>query len=295
MPAAPPETPPDDPVGASGKSVWPGQTAEQALRHITLACAEDFARHLAALTESDAPEGPHRARIALRQLRTALAGMARLINRPARAAVEAEARRLFRLLGHWRDADILMQHDTTAALAADRAADRAARAAAIRTEVRAALVQAGADRFAPALRARFAGDGWHRRGHKAARRRRAPVTGIARRALRRAWKRCTAHRGGIRAMSDAERHAFRKDAKALRYLSDFFRRLWPGRRADRFRDRLETLQDALGMLNDLATIRARTTPGHPLARTAPDKRARKALRRSERDWRRLRKAGVPGV
>jgi CHAD domain-containing protein len=60
--------------------------------------------------------------------------------------------------------------------------------------------------------------------------------------------------------TDAERHQLRKDAKKLRYASEFFAALFESKHEKRqyksFVAALETLQDKLGLLNDLATAPA---------------------------------------
>ena len=53
-----------------------------------------------------------------------------------------------------------------------------------------------------------------------------------------------------------DRHALRIAAKKLRYTAEFFGALFPGRKLDRFLRKLSALQDTLGFLNDLATMRA---------------------------------------
>jgi len=56
---------------------------------------------------------------------------------------------------------------------------------------------------------------------------------------------------------DEARHTVRKDAKKLRYASEFFATLFDDKRArrrhKRFLSALESLQDDLGALNDLAS------------------------------------------
>jgi CHAD domain-containing protein len=52
-----------------------------------------------------------------------------------------------------------------------------------------------------------------------------------------------------------ERHAVRIAAKKLRYTADFFGSLFAGRKCDKFVRALSKVQEALGLLNDLATTR----------------------------------------
>jgi CHAD domain-containing protein len=75
--------------------------------------------------------------------------------------------------------------------------------------------------------------------------------------LERLRKRIKREGKGLADSDDGHRHEVRKDAKKLRYATEFFVSLYPGRkprrRMDRFLDRLEALQDKLGRLNDIAT------------------------------------------
>jgi CHAD domain-containing protein len=65
-------------------------------------------------------------------------------------------------------------------------------------------------------------------------------------------------RGGaeIAALSDADLHALRLEAKRLRYAAELFAPLWPGKATRRFLRRLSALQEALGLSNDTVTARA---------------------------------------
>ena len=261
-------------------AVVPGLPAKRAVRELLAICAEDFERHRARLMHSDAPEGPHGARVALRRLRTALHACRPLLRRARRRAMAQEARRLFRLLGELRDADVLAE----AAAEGAEAEELTEAAAAMRARVRAALRVVGADGFSARVTALTEGGRWWRRS---ARRRVArPVEAPAASALQEAWQAARAHGKRVAQMDTDSRHGFRKDLKTLRYMTDFFAPLWPGRRQRRFLDRLKRLQDALGTLNDIAVTEAR------LGATGQDARAEQAaaaLAAAEREWRRLRR------
>ncbi len=257
----------------------PEHSAQAALQQLLQVCAADFDRHLAAVMASETPEGPHGARVALRRLRTALGAFAPLLRRRPARRLEREARALFRCLGRLRDADVLAE----AAAGTPEAAAQGAAAVRCRAEVRGELEAAGAAGF-PARIADFTeGTGWRRRGRK--RIARGPVERVAADALDEAWERLQRHRKGLRRMPAQERHTLRKDLKALRYQTDFFAALWPGRRQEDFLFRLKLLQDNLGILNDLALTEARLDSGGSAAGPA----ATEALRQAARDWRKLRR------
>ncbi len=239
----------------------------------------DFDRALATLEQSEDPEGPHQARVALRRLRTHLRAARQLSADRALAPLEAEARALFRTLGALRDADVLL-HDV-GALDAATLARRFATAATVRADVRARLEAARARDFAARAAAMLAAPDW--RGPRAA----WPVDRFAARALDRAMDRVAGHGKRLDLMPDAERHEARKDLKALRYLVDDFAPLFPAKKVAPFRRRLRRLQDSLGLLNDLALARAQE--GEAETPEAAQRRT-DALASAAADWRALRKA-----
>lgn len=93
------------------------------------------------------------------------------------------------------------------------------------------------------------------------------------------------------------RHKLRKALKRLRYGSHFLCSLYPQKRVDHYLDQLSTLQDALGLLNDLATAQhsldelAQSGFRHEadLVAAARRDREKKALRHLVPAWRELRR------
>lgn len=257
-----------------------GMTGGKALCRIVCACGADFAVHLAQMMENDAPEGPHRARVALRRLRSALRGFSPIIDKKLRKATEKQARDLFRLIGHVRDADVML-HDLPGG---DGMQTRRAEADRRRAEVRAELQRASADAFCDTLRTRFSGGDWQAEGARARAWRKGKVARLARRAMRHAWSDSAAHGADLARMPQRDRHELRKDLKTLRYLAEFFVPLWPGDAQDAFLDRMRGLQDALGALNDLSLLDG----GAPGAQPPPADQMRQLLKTAQKDWRALR-------
>ncbi|SNT11472.1 CHAD domain-containing protein [[Luteovulum] sphaeroides subsp. megalophilum] len=227
------------------------ETAEEAFRRIALECGEAFAASHARTMEEDDPEGPHKARVALRRLRSALAAFDQILDAGFARKTGRRARRLFRILGELRDADVLARHRTDGpeASAAAREADR------MRRKVRKRLRRAEAETFAPKLARRLETRRWLRGNRRARALAAQPATRLGGRALSDAWAACLAHGGDLTAMSDEERHDMRKDLKTMRYTVEFFGELWAGKAQARFLGRMKALQDALGHLNDLAMLR----------------------------------------
>lgn len=252
--------------------------AAEALRRVAGRALAAFAAARTRVLASDEPEGPHQARVALRRLRSHLRAFRRITADGALAPLEAEARDLFRLLGPLRDADVLL-HDI-GAVDSDRLEELQAEATQLRAEARARLVDAPVEGFAAAAAALLAGTGWE--GRRAGR----PAAKAAARALSRARRRLAAHGKGLAAMPDADRHEARKDLKTLRYLVDDWGVLWPSRKVAPWLRRLRALQEAMGVLNDLALAEAQ---GRITAEAAAPRRAA-AMAAAETAWRRLRRA-----
>jgi len=253
---------------------------ETGFRRIASGCAKAFDDHLAQVMVSDDPEGPHRARVALRRFRSALTGFAPVIDPDARRAMTDRARALFRCLGRLRDADVLLAGcvDPTevAGLAAD--ADR------IRGEVRAELLEMAAAGYAAELQRRLKPDDWLRGDKRGKRWHRRGLPRLARRALDRAWEACAAHGTDLAALAPDVRHELRKELKTLRYLSEYFALFWPGAAQDRFLTHLRALQESLGTLNDLTLAPVPPEPDTIAATLATATKALKLLVKAGPWW-----------
>lgn len=259
----------------------PSMTPEAGFRRIAALCSAAFATQLALVMTDDNPEGPHRARVALRRFRSGLAGFSPVIDASARREMAGQARGLFRCLGRLRDADVLLASSVDPAAVAGLAAD----ADRTRAEVRAELITMNATSFAPSLQVRLAGTDWQRDGKRARRWHRRGLDRLGRRALGRAWQACAGHGADLTTLAVEARHELRKDLKTLRYLSEFFAPFWPGGRRDRFLNHLRGLQDNLGLLNDLALARALTGD---IAVTEAETTTLSSARRA---WKSLQKTG----
>jgi CHAD domain-containing protein len=222
--------------------IRPATRADKAFRRLIRAGAAAFARHLATLMTRDDPEGPHKARVALRRLRAVFTAFRPVLRTSVYRRQTATLRDLGREIGRLRDADVLalalQQPDLTAAAATQRALTRRA------------LRKAHAARWADRLAAKPGPKSWFRK------RRKDPVLPLAVRALDHATRRCLSHGPDLTMLAEDARHDLRKSLKTLRYLSDHFRPLWP-QANPAFVSRLSDLQEDLGHLNDITTARAR--------------------------------------
>lgn len=244
--------------------------------------AATFDKHLAAMADDYEPEGLHKARVALRRLRSALQGFAPILDRREARKLSRRARDLFRILGPLREADVAVESFATEG----NRDELAARAVALRGDTRDRLRVEGADAFAAKVEALLR-SGRLLDDDPAARRLArsdAPLLGAL--ALQEAWTRVLAYGDSIEALGEEPRHDFRKNMKTLRYLTEFFVPVMAGRKPGKFIKRLEKLQEDLGELNDIAVH----TRGGPLEADL-QRRADKAMKAAETHWAKLRKAG----
>ena len=78
-----------------------------------------------------------------------------------------------------------------------------------------------------------------------------PITKHARRVLRKAWKRSAELGQNLKRLDVEQRHEMRKSLKNLRYQTEFIAPLFERRDTRRFIERLKTLQDVFGYINDV--------------------------------------------
>lgn len=263
------------------------ESGEDRFRNIVLSCAEAIDAALAIFLETEDEAGPHKARVALRRLTTALDAFAPILRRKPSLVLRARAKWLFQELGLVRDSDVhLLEYQGKTVTKAMIAKNRL-----LREKTRRKLRKRRAVDFTQRLRRSVLGsDNIFRRSAKAQRRRASPVSTFAAPVLDAAWLRCQAYGASVKAIPEGKRHEFRKDMKALRYLAEFFADLYPGLGDEPFRSDFRDIQDALGVLNDHAVSLAisGSKPSGPL----PD-RVSAALDQSEQLWARLASARPP--
>ena len=255
-----------------------GESGEARFRSVALAAAEAFDAALDTFLTSEDPQGPHKARVALRRLTTAVDAFRPILRRKAAELWRARAKKIFAALGRVRDSDVHLADRQ--AKPGDKA--RRERNRLLRQRTRKAMRKRQVADFAPGLRTAVADDGAiFRRSAKARNLRAAPVAAFAAGVLDEAWQRCLGPGRSVRAMTDEERPEFRKDMKTLRYLAEFFADLFPGLGDAPFAEDLRAIQDALGTLNDFAValeIEGCKPPARLPARVA------EAMDEAERLW-----------
>lgn len=260
------EAPPARRTGAP--HVSPGTSVAEAFAAVTGHLVDVVLHWGAEVPHAATPEPVHQMRVAVRRLRSALSVFRRAASGEALSAANADLKALAAVLGAARDWDVFL--GGTGALLRDSApADR---------RVAALLAAAARRREAAydALRAHLAGAA-HRRAalrlallpllrpwaeetdEAGAKALDADIAAYARKALTRRLRHVLAPGEDLLALPPPELHDVRKQAKRLRYASEFFRGLYAGKRVKRFLGRLEALQEVLGEVNDTHTT------GHLLA------------------------------
>jgi CHAD domain-containing protein len=204
-----------------GQTVSPDHACEDAFRVIVTGCLVAFDTAFDAFNDTDHESGPHKARVALRRLTTALDAFAPILRRKRARVLRGRVKHVFRKLGEIRDSDVFLRDHAEEAVRKELARDNAA----LRDKVRASLGKSGAGQLSAQIAAEVAPGGvLYRQSHAGRALRAMPLAAFARNALEQAWVTCTAHGGSITALSETALHDFRKDMKSLRYLSEFFNR-----------------------------------------------------------------------
>lgn len=227
-----------------------GMTAATAFRTIAWSCLRQF--RLNETAAANDPAALHQARVALRRLRSALSLFKWVAADGRFDHLRAELRWLAATLGDARNLDVLIE----------RTDDKEAlqRLQPARETAYSTVAEALGSTRSRALMIDLAE--WLTLGEwlafpATADRREQGIKPFAVDRLKRLRKRLKRDGRGLARLDDDRRHAVRIEAKKLRYATEFFASLFPGRKAGkrrkRFRDALETLQTWLGDLNDLAT------------------------------------------
>jgi inorganic triphosphatase YgiF len=248
----------DAPVKATPINIPTKATSREAFKIIGRACLKQIVGNVHALNKGD-PEGVHEMRVGLRRLRAAMSLFSDLLNDPQTVAVKSELKWLTRELGparelevlvkqvitpiksaHWRGMGSLSQEFSERREAAVMRAQRAVKSARFRTL---ALEIA---RWLEAGQWTTLGDD---RGD-------VVITVSAAEELSSRWRKIRKKGRILAELEASDRHKLRIQAKKLRYAADFFSCLFKNKRSvkrrNRFLRELESLQDGLGDLNDIA-------------------------------------------
>jgi inorganic triphosphatase YgiF len=253
----------------------PTMTAGEAFQAIARSCLEQLIANEAALIQARKPGAVHQMRVALRRLRAAISVFRKVVGDAAGTQVSAELKWMASMLSDARDLDVFIDKEV-APIRAKRPKNKdAAQLSAHFARERdmaydEALAALGSDRYRLMLidtatwietgdwlkKAGAAGKAAAKAKHSKCD---APVGEFAADELARRTKRVRKKGRRISRMEIEERHQLRISVKKLRYAAEFFAPVFAGldaktaRRAGKFVQALELMQERLGDLNDAAT------------------------------------------
>ncbi|WP_306752950.1 CYTH and CHAD domain-containing protein [Paracoccus actinidiae] len=225
-------------------------SAAQAFQSIALSCIRQFRLNEDLVLVTRASEPLHQARVALRRLRSAFSIYQPMLGENG-AALREELRWLARELGHARDLDVLLERAAESPLFEQI---RKGREAAY-DRVSEALGSDRTRRLMLDLAEWLHGGPWltDPDGEMV---RSMPARDFASSALSRYRRKIKKAGRGLITLEEEARHELRKDAKKLRYASEFFTSLFDTdelrKRRKQFGTALEDFQEHLGALNDLS-------------------------------------------
>jgi triphosphatase len=236
-------------------------TVEDALQAILGACVRHWLDNEPATRDARDPEGLHQLRVALRRLRSALALFKSAIVPDARARWSDELRWLLGPLGPARDLDVFAS-ETMVPVRAARPDDPGLAALAelvadarwnAHEDVRATLASERYGDLELALACWVACRGWRQGADiDVLLAQRQPVRAFAIAMLAKRHRQVRKRGRHFADLEPAARHELRILLKKLRYGTEFFASLFPGREVDRYRAAASRMQDLLGHLNDVA-------------------------------------------
>jgi triphosphatase len=250
-------------VKAGSVALGAGASTRDGFRVIVRACLEQVIGNEPALLAGD-PEGVHQMRVGLRRLRAAISLFSDLLRDPETVAIEKELKWLAGELAGARELHVMVTRvvapvrrrhsrwDGVAGLSQDLTEQRAAALRRARDAVRsprfraltldvAAWLEAGRWTRPEDDLVRDLGD--------------LPIEASAASQLDRRWRKIRKKGKRLTELDPASRHKLRIQAKKVRYASEFFAGIFPGKRAAKRREKfisaLEDVQDCLGDLNDI--------------------------------------------
>jgi len=277
-------------------------TAKAAAFAVLRECTAQVRANVAAVRAGAGSEGAHQLRVGLRRLRAALGLFSRAIGSPEADRLAAEARWLAGAVGVLRDLDV-MREDVVGPEAAahpdepgflqlaDALRKRGDR---VRNDLNRTLAGDRVQAFLVDLVAFTERDVWRSAdnadtAHTAAKSGASAMdVGVA--ALDRRWRKVRRMAREFDRMDTEARHDLRKELKKLRYGAEFLGPLFPQARVLAFVQRLKSLQEVFGALNDAATAAALLSG--PEAPAASDPSAARAagrvigvrIARAEHEW-----------
>ncbi|HYW15009.1 MAG TPA: CHAD domain-containing protein [Allosphingosinicella sp.] len=233
----------------------PAMTIGEAFAVIVQSCLRHFRLNEPLVAGDMNASALHQARVAMRRLRSALTLFRPVLVDSDLPRLRSELRWFTSQLGDARNLDVMLATGPQDAARPDPALRRQLRRQ--RKHAYERVQRALAERRLPALIldlvAWSEAGGW-RSGEAAGQ----PIGAFAEARLDRAWKRVRQQGKGLAELPVEDRHRLRIEMKKLRYATEFFASLAPGKSRGRqklFTGHLRDLQELLGDLNDIETRR----------------------------------------
>lgn len=242
-------------AGALGKvhkadpvKVHPDMTVAAAFEIIVHACLKHYRLNEPVVLRQGKAAALHQVRVAMRRLRSAFVLFRPVVEDVEFQHLRHELRWFTAQLGDARNLDVYLERDLP----------RDERDRILRKRERAYAQVADAMNSHKFRRLLIDIVGWcaigsWRNGKFAHR----PIGGFANRRLDRLWRSVTSAGRDVSRMNESERHVLRIRAKKLRYAVEFLQGIYPDARHDekRFASAVQQLQDSLGKLNDITTVK----------------------------------------
>jgi inorganic triphosphatase YgiF len=237
------------------------ETLEAAMSETFTRCAGHWTDNQAAALDGRHPEGMHQFRVGLRRFRSAITVFRRLLPGTQARWLGAEGRWTVQQTGPARDWDVFISDllapiikarpgDEDLIMLRERAeAERAAGYAAARAMLDSERYNRFMLRLGVWLETRGWQDGLSARQQAALSK---PIFAFAARLLNERHKRALKLGKGFAKLTTDQRHDVRIALKKLRYSSEFFATLFPGKLVTPYLESLRNMQNDLGHLNDVA-------------------------------------------
>ena len=248
---------------AVGVDLLAGTSTRDGFKSIGRACLRQIVGNQPAVLKGD-PDGVHQMRVGLRRLRAALSLFADILADSQTAAIKSELKWLGGELALARELEVLMKRvvaplkkrharwDGVPSLSEELAEKREAALARAQDAVKSPRFQALTLEIAAWLET---GAWTNPRDDLVRNRGDIPIEVSAAEQLSRRWKKIRKEGKAVPRLDAKRRHKLRIQTKKVRYAAEFFAGLFPGKRAAKrrkeFLPALESLQDALGDLNDI--------------------------------------------
>ncbi len=274
---------------AAAVAVKPEMSVAEGFVVIAHACLKHFRLNEPILLHQRAVSALHQSRVAMRRLRSAFTLFKRTIADDEFARLREELRWFTGTLGEGRNLDVFLQRET---IQPEQRRQLETRREAAYDDI-AATVQSERLRTLMLDLVAWLEIGDWRTNAKAQR----PLPPFARKRLSALWRWIESEGAALSRLDEERRHELRIQVKKLRYALEFLEALFRDHRPrqKRFAAKVAELQEALGLLNDMATARA-LTADMPEADggwllTQPGEREQHLLEAAENHLDALRKVG----